>query len=194
MEWYAYDIRQMTDHEFAAWYAMLGEEKRRRVDRFRRPADKRRTVAADMLARRAIAARCGVPPEQIRFFLEKRGKPYAADLPVHFNLSHSGDLAVCAVDDRPVGIDVEKIRPVDLKVARRIAGEEDLCRLFGRPPNAEDFIRTEDGELLVRFFELWTAKEAVGKRTGHGLLGESDAAAAVEYIRDFPGYLICIAT
>lgn len=194
MEWYVYDIRQMTDGDFARWYGMMGEEKRRRVDRFRRTADKQRTVAADMLARRALSGRCGVPPEQIRFDLGERGKPYAIGLPLHFSLSHSGDLAVCAVDEAPVGIDVERIRPVNLKVARRIAAPEELCRLFGRSPEAEDLTRTEDGELLTRFFELWTAKEAVGKLTGAGLFSAPAPGAAVEYIRDFPGYLICVAT
>ena len=194
MEWDWYDIRRMTDEEYRRWFWMMEEEKRRRVERFRREADRRRSVAADMLARRMISAACGIPPEQVRLATEKGGKPYAPGSPLHFSLSHSGDLAVCGVDRRPVGIDVERIRPVNLKAARRIAAPEELVRLFGREPTPEDFRLTGDPELLDRFFELWTGKEAAGKLTGEGLLSGGRTPAELRYFRQIPGYLVCVAT
>ena len=40
------------------------------------------------------------------------GKPFFPAMPhIHFNLSHSGDLALCALSDRPVGVDIERVRP-----------------------------------------------------------------------------------
>lgn len=194
MEWYKYDIRQMDGAAFARWYGMMEEHKRCRVDRFRCEADKKRTVAADMLVRRAISARWGVPPDQIRFALGKHGKPYAVDIPLHFSVSHAGDMAVCALDERPVGIDIERIRPTDLRPARRIGTPEELCRLFGRPPQSGDFAVTDDPVLLTRFFELWTAREAAGKLTGGGLLSRPSFPVDLRYIREIPGYILCIAT
>lgn len=170
MTWYKYDIRDLTDVEYNKWYSLMNEDKQHRVDRFHFINDKKRTVAGEMLARKAIAAWCSVEPESIIFAIGEHGKPYAVDLDVEFNISHSGDMVVCAVDDNPVGIDIEKIRPIDLTVAKRICTEEELLYLFGHTPTAEDFVYTTDATILKRFFKLWTTKEAYGKCIGNGIL------------------------
>lgn len=75
---------------------------------------------------------------------EAGGKPYFPSRPdICFNLSHSRGAAVCALHDKPVGIDVEKLR----SAPRRLAG------------GLED----------EAFFRLWTAREASIKRRGLGI-------------------------
>ena len=169
MKWYKYDIRNMSNAEYDIWYSLMSEAKKRRVDRFRFIDDKKRTVAGEMLARKAIAEWCRVIPQSIIFDINEHGKPYAKDLPVEFNISHSGDMVVCGVDDRAVGIDVEQIRPIDLSIAKRICTKNELMYLFGHAPVAEDFACTPNHEVLMRFFEIWTAKEAYGKCNGTGV-------------------------
>lgn len=168
MKWYKYDIRDLTDAEYNKWYLLMNTDKQRRVDRFRFVDDKKRTVAGEMLARKAIAEWCGVAPESITFGIKEHGKPYVKDLTVEFNISHSGDMVVCAVNDKPIGIDIEQIRPIDLTVAKRICTDKELLYVFGHTPTDEDFTYTSDTEILTRFFELWTAKEAYGKLIGKG--------------------------
>ena len=51
-----------------------------------------------------------VPPDIGTVFIGKNGKPMTNGC--YFNISHSHGLVACAVSDVPVGIDVEKIRPV----------------------------------------------------------------------------------
>lgn len=160
MKWYKHDIRDLTDAEYNKWYSLMSENKRHRVDRLRFLDDKKRTVAGEMLARKAIAKWCGVTPGSIAFGIKEHGKPYAKDLAVEFNISHSGDIVVCAVDDKPIGIDIEQIRPIDLTVAKRICTDEELLYLFGHTPTEQNFTYTTDTKILTRFFELWTAKEA----------------------------------
>ena len=169
MKWYKYDIRDLTAADYGKWYAVMSEEKQARVDCFRFTDDKKRSVAGEMLARTAIAEWCGTSAESIVFERTETGKPYAKDLPVWFNISHSGDMVVCAVDERPIGIDIEKIRPIDLKLAKRICTDEELNYLFAHAPTEQDFVYTTDQGLLTRFFQLWTAKEAYGKCTGVGV-------------------------
>lgn len=75
---------------------------------------------------------------------EEGGKPYFPAYPeICFNLSHSRGAVACALHDKPVGIDVEKIRPAPRRLA---AGMEDEA-----------------------FFRLWTAREATVKRMGQGV-------------------------
>lgn len=169
MTWYKYDIRDLTDAEYNKWYSLMNEDKQHRVDRFRFADDKKRTVAGEMLARKAIAAWCSVEPESIIFSIGEHGKPYTVDLNVEFNISHSGDTVVCAVDDNPVGIDIEQIRPIDLSISKRICTDKELLYLFGHAPAEYDFKYTNSAETLSRFFELWTYKEAYGKFIGNGI-------------------------
>ncbi len=83
---------------------------------------------------------------------EKRtpsGKPYLDGVPFCFNLSHSGDYVVCALSDTAVGVDIEKIVPISLKVMRR----------FFSP-----------GVLLPsEQMRLWTRYESYGKMVGSGI-------------------------
>lgn len=75
---------------------------------------------------------------------EVGGKPFFPGCPeICFNLSHSHGAAVCALHDKPVGIDVEKLRPAPKRLASGMENEA--------------------------FFRLWTAKEATVKRWGQGI-------------------------
>ena len=168
MKWYKYNIKELSDIEYQKWYSLMCNEKQRRVERLRFDDDKKRTVAGEMLAKKAISEWCNVAVEDIIFDYKEYGKPYAIGLDVEFNISHSEDVVVCAIDSSPIGIDVEKIRPIDLKVAKQICTDDELIYLFGHLPDKQDFEYLADIEILTRFFEIWTKKEAYGKYIGIG--------------------------
>ena len=89
---------------------------------------------------------------------QEQGKPHFPAHPhCHFNLSHSGIFALCAVDKHPVGADIEIIRPHHPKLAQRICCEEELEWL------EDQFDKT------TALCQLWTGKEALVKYTGTGL-------------------------
>ncbi|MBR6473222.1 MAG: 4'-phosphopantetheinyl transferase superfamily protein [Firmicutes bacterium] len=91
----------------------------------------------------------------------EKGKPYFTDLPVHFNVSHSGMLWVCMVGDAPCGIDIQvgqemNIRKYDKIMQRYFTlNEQAFCDKYG----------TEG------FFRIWAHREAYGKFTGEGFYG-----------------------
>lgn len=100
----------------------------------------------------------------IRIERTEQGKPYLPDDPeLFFNYSDSGDMAVVAVDSRPVGVDIEKIRP------RSIQG---ILERFFLPDEIKQVEASTEEERLIRFFRLWTAKESLLKQIGCGLGGE----------------------
>ena len=53
------------------------------------------------------------------------GKPYLIGLPFHFSFSHCKGYAACAVDDKPVGIDIEIIHPRIEKVAHKFLNDQE---------------------------------------------------------------------
>ena len=77
--------------------------------------------------------------------------------PLHLNLSHSGAFLAAVVSQRPVGIDIERVRP------RAVAAQAD--RVFC-PDEARALESLPETARLERFFQLWTLKEAAAKAVG----------------------------
>ena len=79
---------------------------------------------------------------------------------VEFNISHTRGLVVCAVADRALGVDTERIRPFKEGLMRRVCSESERgFVLEGRSEAARQ----------ERFFRLWTLKESFVKAIGRGL-------------------------
>jgi len=129
---------------------------------------------------RMLYSLCGIRNPGI--LRTSEGKPYLADRPdISFSVSHTADLAVCALsfpgtvpsgewvaaeptDYAPVvGADAEILRPADQaerlrKIARRFFPKESLRRLEDR----------ETSEIPRIFAEEWTRCESFVKMTGQG--------------------------
>ena|SRR5688572_29745559 len=98
----------------------------------------------------------------IHFEYACNGKPTLAGMPITFNVSHSGDLAVFAFTRGcEIGIDVEQIRP--------IADMQSIAGRFFCPDEAAELNRIPAQERELAFFLCWTRKEAYLKAIGAGL-------------------------
>ena len=87
-------------------------------------------------------------------------KPFINDN-FHFSIAHSGDFVVCvAATEKSVGIDVEKIKPIDVLLLKEIFTSEEWRILE---------LKNYD---LNYFYFLWTRKEAVLKAIGKGIFEE----------------------
>lgn len=98
----------------AGWPAAaeLPAEERERAQRFLRAQVARRWVAARWALRRVLGEYLEVAPTAVRLEIAEYGKPrLAGGGGPKFNLSHSEGLALVAVAEGEVGVDVERIRP-----------------------------------------------------------------------------------
>ena len=87
-----------------------------------------RSQARDLLAQ-AAAAEWGLSPLP-DIARHPGGKPYFPDHPsLHFNLSHSGGLALCALDAAPVGVDIQVVKTLRPALPRRVCSPEELAWL-----------------------------------------------------------------
>ena len=145
MELQWFDIRELTEDAAQTVIGMMDETRRRRVADIAGEDDRKRTIAGELLARRMLAQTLGWPS------VEKDG--------VYVSVSHSGPWAVCVTADAPVGVDVEVVRSAQEKFMRRVCSEQEMA-----------YIRSGDDGDCQRFWEIWTAKEALFKLTGKGPL------------------------
>lgn len=181
MKWYKFNINNLTDELYEKYFSLMSRERQEYTSSLLKESDRKRTVAGEMLARRLLAEICESTEEGIVLRKDKNGKPYAVGLNVNFSISHSGDFAVCAVDTKPIGIDIEKSRAVNLKTAYRFCNKNEINYIF-----------ESDKEALPRFFEIWTAKEAAYKLQGVTDFKKIDTLKLNKQYYKFDGYITCI--
>jgi len=154
----------VDDDELGLRAAVLDDQERARVRRMTREIARRRFIAGRGLLRLLLGGYLDTPPAHVRLIQTPKGKPAVSEpsAGVHFNLSHSEKVLVCAVTrGREIGADVERIR-ADISV-------EELAKRFFAPAETADLLARPVSERRLAFFRAWTRKEAYIKGRGDGL-------------------------
>jgi 4'-phosphopantetheinyl transferase len=152
---------------FRDYAQSLSADERQRAARFLNTKDSTRFTVARGSLRSILSQYLGTPAKTIQLSYGAHGKPRLAGLhesSLEFNLSHSGDYALCALTKRhSIGIDIEKIRSDDpdyyLRLATRFFSKKEFESINAAPEHARTLF----------FFACWTRKEAYLKRHGVGL-------------------------
>ncbi|WP_216920404.1 4'-phosphopantetheinyl transferase superfamily protein [Synechococcus sp. CCAP 1479/9] len=160
---------------------LLNEGERQRLERLRGEGDGERFLLGRGALRLILGSWLGCDPAGLVLGAGPHGKPEllplsgpgtpwpeGGELPPHFNVSHSGDLILLGFHPRrPVGVDVERCRPVPEweSIARRCL-----------PPGEWDAIRSLPQEQREQaFLAAWCRLEAGLKARGMGLFGPPPA-------------------
>jgi 4'-phosphopantetheinyl transferase len=143
----------------ASWVAHGSAARRARAARYHFVADAIRCLASEALLRCALRDEHRIDLDAAMVTETHLGKPFLADhLDVHFNLSHSGEWMVCALADRPVGVDVEVVQTMTDWPVAQFMSDVELDRYFALDSHAR----------MHNFYRLWTMKESVLKAVGTG--------------------------
>ena len=114
----------------------------------------------------------------------ERGKPYFADAPLHFSISHTKKHVFCALSDRPIGIDAEEAdRDIRLSLAEKILS----------PGELEQFRKSHDPRQAL--LQFWVLKEAAAKCSGEGLQGypnHTDFSLYDPRVQEIDGCLVAV--
>lgn len=173
------DTLTMPENEAHVWRASLEQpetvllqlqhtlsaDERLRAGKFHFDMDRRRFIIARGVLRTLLGRYLHMPPAQLQFAYSEHGKP-SLDMPVpgkplHFNLSHSHELALFAFSYAgPVGVDIEYMRPdVSAEEAARVSfSPREQALLFALPLEKR----------RQAFYTCWTRKEAYIKGRGTG--------------------------
>ena len=101
----------------------------------------------------AIEQSLGVDPRQLQFTKSENGK-WLCD-GTYFSISHSDNLTCVALFPHPVGVDVERLRPLKMQdFALKILSEQELA----------DYHATAENEKTAFLLRAWTRKESLFKR------------------------------
>lgn len=159
----------------APFLSRISAERRQRLLQYARERDRVLGVFAELLARYLLLSQAGLSSPE--FAHDARGKPYLPQFPeLSLSLSHTELCVACACGEGRVGVDVQRRRPIDLRIAERFFSPEE-ARL----------VRESDTPDMV-FYDIWTKKEAYVKLLGTGLatpfrsFDVSDEALGVQFV------------
>ncbi|MEJ7931856.1 4'-phosphopantetheinyl transferase superfamily protein [Ramlibacter sp. AN1015] len=184
----------------AALVTALSDDEHRRAGNFRLTSKRREFVAGRAVVRMLLGHYRGVPAKDVPLVQTTHGKP---SLPtghaLDFNLAHTDGLLLVAVSGGvQVGIDVERIRPMEstVHIAARFFSESERASMDEGPAG---------------FLRSWTRRESVVKAHGTGISAgwesiriedrghdEADAVGLGRdcHVRSFtpaPGYIAAVA-
>lgn len=155
---YVADTKELNDDLFfGKLYKTVSRQRREKIDRMVFRKDKMLSLAAGLLLKKGLEDQ-GIDAADLQVRYGKNNKPYIEG--IHFNLSHSEEKVMCAISDREVGCDVEKVTDIDMEIAKRFFYTTEYALIAGKRNHRE---RCET------FFRLWTLKESFMKATGLGM-------------------------
>lgn len=135
----------------------ISTQRREQALQFRHELGQRQCVLSYLLLKRALHEVYGIDENPL-FSYGEHGKPFLTNHhDIHFNISHCKDAVACAIDDSPVGIDIESVGRYKDELARYTMNDEEIAKIAA----------AEDPEVV--FIELWTKKEAATKLVGTGI-------------------------
>lgn len=129
-----------------------------KIKRYRRWQDAQLSLFGRILLLRGIKEIYNQDYQDNEIQYTKYNKPYFKDDLIHFNISHSGNIIVCAITDQSeIGIDIEIISNIEIGDFKSQFTENEWNKIVLSNNKKE------------AFFDYWTQKEAVIKAHGHGL-------------------------
>lgn len=176
---YAIELsRPLREQEVQALLRCIPHERRRRLEHMPRPELQHEPLCAYAALQFGLYELYGWR-ELPELTYNKYGKPgFAGHSEVQFNISHTRGAVLVGIHDQPIGVDIERLRPVSERTMQRIAS-----------------VSTEK-----EFFESWVRRESRSKWGGAGLGAmRKDACPAMHGERfcfpdTFPGYVACVCT
>ena len=158
-----WSIVPITDCSWDAVQAMLplvSEQRREQALQFKHAFGQYACLKSYLMLQDLLREHYGIESDLV-FSYNEHGKPMLKEVSnIHFSISHCKEAIAVAVADRPVGIDVETLRMPSEALAEKVMDKGEKLR-FDISDTPEDF-----------FTALWTAKEAVMKCRGTGIVME----------------------
>jgi len=147
----------LTTDIWNTYFQKLPQGIQTQIMRFKRWQDRHASLLGKILLLEGLK-KYGYPPDCLKnLSYSPYNRPFLDDS-IDFNISHSGEYVVCAINNEGrVGIDIERMRPLDFSEFRNYMTSEEWNMMHESP------------DQLEYFYELWTVKESVIKGEGKGL-------------------------
>ncbi len=151
------DISKITPKKYDKYLSFLPKLMHVYIIKYRVKEDRYRSVAGKILLLKYLKK--NTPFNLSHIETNPYGKPYIPHSNLSFNISHSGRFVVALFShSKQVGVDIEEIKSIDIDDFKMVLSKDE----FNQIQNSSN--------RLEAFYTLWTAKEAILKSEGRGLI------------------------
>ncbi len=150
---------QISDKELGRLVNRLPDSFHSQVYRYQKKEDIQASAIGKLLLLEGLKTFYGLGADVLNCIkYNKYNKPYLNGKDIAFNISHSSGLVLCAFSDTiKIGVDVEKVRPINIEEFSKVFTGQELHRIY------------HSTDQYLEFFTYWTKKEALLKAEGLGL-------------------------
>ena len=160
VKWSVIQIKDCSWDAVQAMLPLVSEQRRAQALQFKHAFGQYACLKSYLILQDLLREHYGIEGDLV-FSYNEHGKPMLKEVSnIHFSISHCKEAIAVAVADRPVGIDVETLRMPSEALAEKVMDKGEKLR-FDISDTPEDF-----------FTAIWTAKEAVMKCRGTGIVME----------------------
>ena len=184
------NINNYTDNDYKDMFNYLNNNDKNKINKLIRINDKKLSILSKYLLKSILSQKYHLDYNKI--YYNKYGKPHIDG--IYFNISHSNDYVVLAFSNNKIGIDIEKIRKVDLNIINN----------FCTTKEKEYILNSENPHKSL--FEIFCLKEAYFKMLGTNLndikniefdinnkiISSSKGNLNIKLNYDIPNYIIAI--
>ena len=164
MKYLISNINDYSNNYINKFYNNINIEKRTKIDKLVNKKDKYRSIIGEILLSKLIDNYT-----ELLFKTNKNGKPYIINKNIYYNISHSNDFIICAISNKEIGIDIEKIKTVNLNIINKFATDKE-----------KKYILSNKDKALERLYQIYTLKESYIKCLGDNMTKLLD----IEFIID----------
>lgn len=140
----------------------LSNEEKSAIAKYRSPRLRDQMSRCRAAVRWLLSEYLEAEPSKIDIVVDALGKPRVEGAEIHFNISHSGEIALLAVSRVPVGVDIEKVVAVAADV-------KELARVVCNSSEAQCLVSMPSDLVVSYFYRIWTKKESYCKAVGSGI-------------------------
>lgn len=186
------NIETVSEDTLIAEMALLPQWRQEAL-RYKHMTGRRESVMAFRLLQEMTGIR------DLEFVIGEHGKPSIKGHPeLHFNLSHCHCAVACAVDDAPVGVDIERVGRYKRFLAECTLSDDEFHHIHYSSPDTS--VPRPSAETDLLFTVLWTKKEALIKLLGIGIgsaehirnvLADYDGKVLFDTVVDKSGRYVC---
>lgn len=151
-------LSEVTPEVFSRLLSEVSEQRRQKVMAYKYESGRVQSLMAYVTLKDLLHEQYGFVGNPM-FIIGEHDKPLLSHSNLHVSMSHCSKGVAVAVDEHPVGIDIEKIQTTV---------KDDLCRYVLNETEYENVLSSENPE--AEFTRLWTMKEALLKLRGTGLV------------------------
>lgn len=149
------NINNYTLKEYQIFYNSLTKNDKLRIDKIVNKNKQKQFILSRIILKNILKDKYNINYQDVIIKYNKYDKPTIDN--IYFNISHSHDYVIVATSNKEIGIDIEKIRKVNLNIAKRFCTDNEYAYILN------------SNNKYYHFWQIYTLKEAYFKMIGQDL-------------------------